>query len=295
LRGDAISEQRRAALVRRFRPDFGACRKVAVMPQTAGLIVKAKQIHPMDGADRVYRSIAIRDEWIVAVSADPDGLDGLRDDQTRMISKPELTVLPAFFDTHEHLLESARNLALVQADEARSIGELIGLIQSRALQTPPGRWIVTSTGWNEERLAERRLPIASELDQATNAHPVLCPRGGHICAANSLALRLGPPAAPAREAPRESTDAGRSVCVAGTGKLSDLLIDARRRYEVFDRLRGAALEDPGQHAVAIAADRATRRIRCVTRHPTSIEAGRSGSMPPATSRSRQPSMRTSKS
>ena len=160
------------------------------MQQAADLIIKAARIHSMDRAQSVYRSIATRGERIVAVSEEPDGLDGLRDDHTRSIRAPQLAVLPAIFDTHEHLLESARNLALVQADAARSIADLIGLIRNRADSTPPGRWIVTSMGWNEANLAERRLPTASELDRATEAHPVLCPRGGHVCAANSLALRL---------------------------------------------------------------------------------------------------------
>ncbi len=144
----------------------------------------------MAGSRPACRAIAIRDEWIVAVSDDPDGLDGLRDARTRVVNGRSLTVLPAIFDTHEHLLESSRNLGLVHADEARSLAQLTDLIRARALETPPGQWIVTSMSWNETSLDERRLPTAGELDLATNAHPVLCPRGGHICAANGLALRL---------------------------------------------------------------------------------------------------------
>ena len=144
----------------------------------------------MDAAHRVGRAIAIRDEWIVAVSDDPDGLDGLCDPRTRVLNGRPLTLLPAIFDTHEHLLEASRNLALVRDDEARSLGELIDFIRARAVQTPPGQWIVTSMSWNEGDLAEGRLPTVAELDSATDAHPVLCPRGGHICAANRLALRL---------------------------------------------------------------------------------------------------------
>jgi predicted amidohydrolase YtcJ len=162
----------------------------AEMQQPADLVITAAAIHSMDRARRVYRSIAIRGERILAVCEDPHGLDGLRDDHTRLIHAPHLTLLPAMFDTHEHLLASARNLALVQPDAARSIADLIGAIRDRADRTPRGRWIVTSMGWNEANLAERRLPTAAELDRATDAHPVLCPRGGHVCTANSLALRL---------------------------------------------------------------------------------------------------------
>jgi predicted amidohydrolase YtcJ len=163
---------------------------VTPCPPTADLIIKAGAIYSMDEGRAVYRSVALRDEWIVAASEDPDGLDGLRTGSTRIIHEPRLTVLPAFFDTHEHLLEAARNLELVPLDRARVLDELIELIRARARLTPPGQWIQTSSGWHESQLAEARLPTAAELDRATNAHPVLCPRGEYLCAANSMALRL---------------------------------------------------------------------------------------------------------
>ncbi|HEY2657005.1 MAG TPA: amidohydrolase [Solirubrobacteraceae bacterium] len=156
----------------------------------ADLIIKVGAIHAMDADRAVYRAIALRNEWIVAASEDPDGLDGLRTGSTRIIHEPPLTVLPAFFDTHEHLLEAARNLELVPLDRARTLDELIDLVRDRAGRTRPGQWIQTSSGWHESQLAEARLPTAAELDRATNAHPVLCPRGEYLCTANSMALRL---------------------------------------------------------------------------------------------------------
>jgi predicted amidohydrolase YtcJ len=158
--------------------------------RAADLIFKAGAIHSMNADRAVYRSLAVRDEWIVAVSEDPDGLDLLRSRDTRVLEDPGLTLLPAFFDTHEHLLEAARNLEQVPVDRARSLEQLSDLIRSRAAQTPPGQWIETSSGWHESQLAEARMPSAAELDGATNAHPVLCPRGAYVCAANSMALRL---------------------------------------------------------------------------------------------------------
>jgi predicted amidohydrolase YtcJ len=105
-----------------------------------------------------------------------------------VLDDPELTVLPAFFDIHEHLLDSARNLGRVRLEDARSIDELVALISERAKGTPEGEWVQTSNGWNESDLAEGRLPTAIELDRATAKHPVLALRGGHVCVTNSLGL-----------------------------------------------------------------------------------------------------------
>jgi predicted amidohydrolase YtcJ len=42
---------------------------------------------------------------------------------------------------------------------------------------------------HEQDFAEKRLPTALELDQATSDHPVLVRRGSHLAVANSLALK----------------------------------------------------------------------------------------------------------
>src|SRR5215471_8415839 len=138
----------------------------------------------------VHVALAIRDGWIVAVSDDRDGLDALASEGTQVVDDSDLTLLPAFFDIHEHLLDSARNLARVRLEDAHSIDELISLIRGRAEQTPAGEWIQTSNGWNESNLTEGRLPTAAELDRATTDHPILAPRGGHVSVTNSGGLEL---------------------------------------------------------------------------------------------------------
>lgn len=139
----------------------------------------------------VYQAIAIRDEWIVAVSLDPHGLDGLIGADTHVLDAPDMTILPAFEDTHNHLMLAAQNMSLVPVDRAHILAEFLDLIRQRAAQTPAGAWIQTSAAWHEVNLAEGRLPTAPELDEATRDHPVLVRRGGHVVVANSLALTLG--------------------------------------------------------------------------------------------------------
>ncbi len=155
----------------------------------ADTVLKVGRVHSFDEGASQYRSLAIRDGVIVGASEQVDGLDALCVPGTKVLDQPELTVMPALFDTHEHLLESARNLGRVPAQDARSLDELIAMIAERAGGASEGEWIQTSMGWSESNLAEQRLPTASELDRASETHPVLVPRGGHVCVANSLALR----------------------------------------------------------------------------------------------------------
>src|SRR5258708_2625041 len=160
-------------------------------PRLADLVIRARAIYSMAADRTIFRAIAIREEWIVAVSEDPHGLGELITSGTYILDDPELTLLPAFDDTHNHLILAAHNSLLVPVDRARTLAEFLELIRQRAARTPAGAWITTSAAWHEVNLHEGRLPTAPELDEATRDHPVLVKRGGHVAVANSLALQLG--------------------------------------------------------------------------------------------------------
>src|SRR5215468_9185671 len=149
-------------------------------------LIRAGAIHSMTG--EVYRCAGLSGEQIAAVSADPHGLDDLAGRSTVVVDARDLTLLPAFSDSHEHLMEASRNTLLVPVDQARSIAEFTGMVAAAARDAAPGAWILTSMGWHESNLAENRLPTVAELDAAAPGHPVLARRGGHLAIASSAAL-----------------------------------------------------------------------------------------------------------
>jgi predicted amidohydrolase YtcJ len=156
-------------------------------PLRLDYLIKAGTIHSMTG--KTYRSVGLRGAEIAAASAEPDGLDDLAGHGTMVVDAGDLTLLPAFADSHEHLMEASRNTLLVPVDQARSVAEFTGLVADAARVAAPGRWILTSIGWHESNLAENRLPTLAELDAAAPENPVLARRGGHLAVVNSVALR----------------------------------------------------------------------------------------------------------
>src|SRR5215471_5032280 len=156
-------------------------------PLRLDYLIKAGTIHSMTG--ETYRSVGLRGAEIAAVSAEPDGLDDLAGHSTSVVEAGDLTLLPAFADSHEHLMEASRNTLLVPVDQARSVAEFTGMIAEAARNAASGRWIVTSVAWHESNLAENRLPTLAELDAAAADHPVLARRGGHLAVVNSAALQ----------------------------------------------------------------------------------------------------------
>ena len=159
----------------------------------ADLIVDASTVHTMAAGAPPVTTLAIRD-GAIAATAGPDGrrdlLAAWRGPGTVMLDDPGLAVLPAFVDTHNHLVLAAQNILGVPVAQAADVPGLVRLIRERAAHTPPGQWIRSAADWHELRLAERRLPTAAELDEATTEHPVLLQRGGHNGVLNTAGLRL---------------------------------------------------------------------------------------------------------
>jgi hypothetical protein len=165
---------------------------LSVPDTTADLVVRAGAVHSLSEPQAPTTAFAVRDGAVVAVATRDDEAELLRrwsGPRTTVIDDPGLTVLPGFVDTHCHLVLAARSVFGVPMAPARDLADVLEAIRHRAEGTPAGQWIVTAANWHEYQLAERRLPTARELDQATTEHPVLVLRGGHNGVVNSVGLR----------------------------------------------------------------------------------------------------------
>ncbi len=161
-----------------------------MIDQGADLLIRAAAVHTLVPGQQPQRALAVRGDRIVALSSDPRGLDSWVTERTTVHDLPHATVLPAFDDTHTHLIFAGYSAHDVPVHQARTIAEILEMIKRRAAATPEGQWIRTTTNWQELNLAERRMPTAAELDTATDRHPVLVKRGGHNDVVNNYALRL---------------------------------------------------------------------------------------------------------
>ncbi|MGW3039987.1 amidohydrolase [Kitasatospora sp. NPDC001159] len=160
----------------------------------ADLLIRAAAVHTLDPGrvpgEPPQRAVAVTGGRITALSPEPDGLDALIGPGTELVDAPDATVLPAFDDTHTHLILAGHSVHGVPVHQARNLAEFLGLIHERAAHTPAGAWIRTTVNWQEALLAEQRLPTTGELDTATADHPVLVRRGAYNMVLNSAALRL---------------------------------------------------------------------------------------------------------
>jgi hypothetical protein len=111
--------------------------RLPVEPLRLDSLIRAGAVHSMTGD--VYRSVGVRGAEIVAVSGELDGLDDLAGSDTVNVDAGDLTLLAAFDDSHEHLLEASRNTLLVPVDQEPTTSQAEGPNSHRAdlLDVPP--------------------------------------------------------------------------------------------------------------------------------------------------------------
>lgn len=133
-------------------------------------------------------AVAVQGDRIVAVGSASEVKDYIGP-RTEVLDMGGLTVVPGLADTHLHLL--AYGFALNQVDllGVRSIAELrqrvADFVAERRIQ--PGRWVV-GRGWDQNLLAEGRLPCKEDLDGIAPDNPMLLSR---ICGHAALLNRAG--------------------------------------------------------------------------------------------------------
>ena len=98
-------------------------------------------------------------------------------------------VIPGLIDSHLHMGLYGAFLQQVDLNGVGSIDELKAPIGDRAAQTPAGKWII-GAGWQQDALAEKRMPTKHDLDAVTPANPAMFYRVCfHLVAVNTLALQ----------------------------------------------------------------------------------------------------------
>ncbi len=156
-------------------------------PVAADLILLNGNVLTMDPTRPRAEAVAIGGGRILAVGSN----DELRDRAGNGATVRDLgahTLLPGFYDSHNHMLTTGLNLVSVDLSGARSVADVVRAIGERASASAPDQWVLSSARWHESQLAERRFPHRAELDPVSGGHPVVLQRGGHNVVANSQAL-----------------------------------------------------------------------------------------------------------
>ena len=162
---------------------------------------KATQIYrngtilTMDSRGSVVSALAVEGNVVLAVGTDDDVMAHAGPD-TLVTDLRGRTMLPGFVDGHSHfvwaglMFATQLDLSSPPVGKVKDIAEIRDLLKEKAASTPKGEWIL-GYGYDDTALADRRHPLASDMDDVTPDHPVLLRHvSGHLCSCNSRALAL---------------------------------------------------------------------------------------------------------
>lgn len=129
-------------------------------------------------------AVGVENGTIVFVGSDRDALALPWDEKHDLNGRQ---VLPGFNDTHMHLLLYALFRDSLPLTGVSSIRDIIA--QGRARLAKTGAPYLLGMGWNQETLAEGRMPTRADLDQISREVPVCLLRCcAHVAACNTPML-----------------------------------------------------------------------------------------------------------
>lgn len=155
------------------------------------LLIHGGPIMTMDRAMPAAEAVGIVNGRVLAVGT----LTDVRSELGATFDEIDLegrTAVPGFYDAHAHVMgvgQAASQIDLTP-DAVGSIAQIAQEVRERVATTPPGTWIL-GRGYDQEMLAEGRIPTRHDLDAVSPDHPVVLRRMCyHIVSANSRALEL---------------------------------------------------------------------------------------------------------
>jgi predicted amidohydrolase YtcJ len=150
------------------------------------LVIHNANIHTLNPLQAHAYAIAIQHGQVVALGNNDEILSAFAS-STRLDACGR-TIIPGLTDSHIHLEDYAFNLQKIDCETATR-NECLKRVAARALNTPPGAWIL-GHGWNQNNWDES-YGSAALLDEISTQNPIyLTHKSLHCGWANSAALRL---------------------------------------------------------------------------------------------------------
>jgi predicted amidohydrolase YtcJ len=166
--------------------------QIAAQQPRPDVILTNAHVLTVDSADHIAQAVAIAGNRITAVGTIAD-ITRLAGPATRRIDLHGRTLTPGLLDAHAHFADGGTQRLFVvdlSYPGVKRIADVAAAIRARVATTAKGAWI-QGRGWDEGKLAERRVITARDIDAASPDNPVfLTQTTGHYGVANSAALRL---------------------------------------------------------------------------------------------------------
>jgi predicted amidohydrolase YtcJ len=148
------------------------------------------RIITLDYADSIAEALAVKNGKIIGVGSN-ESIKKFIGRRTQVIDLKGFSATPGLIDSHNHF-PGASSLYILNLNypNVKSIADIVEMVSKQVQILNPGEWVLGS-GWDEEKLIEKRYIYASDIDPVTPKNPVwLVHSSLHFGVANSYALNL---------------------------------------------------------------------------------------------------------
>lgn len=132
------------------------------------LLLYNGEILSMNSESSIENWIAIKDGLIFDIGKRNEYIPYIKNSK-KLIDLKGKTILPGFYDSHVHLVQTGLNSLSIDASNISSIDELLELIKEKVLKTPENM-IINVIGYDEYKVKEKRIPTRKELDKCSLKH-----------------------------------------------------------------------------------------------------------------------------
>lgn len=153
----------------------------------------------MEGEEATYAEAIVVDSGKIVFVGNKEEALQKKGSNTVLVDLEGKTLLPGFIDAHGHVWNAgfhavSANLMAPPDGEGKDIASLVKVTnewkEKNKLAIQKSGWII-GFGYDDAQLAEKRHPIASELDKVSEEIPVLfIHQSGHLAVMNHKALEL---------------------------------------------------------------------------------------------------------
>lgn len=162
------------------------------MKVQADLIFVNGSVITADANNNIAEAVAVKGNTIVYCGTEKEALEFVGE-KTQEIDLQGNTLMPGFIDSHIHftLLGLKQGPIIdITVEKADSIKAIQSIIKESVKAKDPGQWVVLS-GYDHNKLMEKRHPSKEDLDQVAPNNPVRCTRCcAHMGVYNSMALEI---------------------------------------------------------------------------------------------------------
>lgn len=147
------------------------------------------EVITLDSQNTICEAVAVAEGRIAFIGSNRDALK-LAANGAEMVDLKGQTLLPGFFDSHVHLVQTGLNMLGIDLSSAKSIKEILNIIALAIKDVPAGE-LIWGYGVDETQLQEKRMPTRYELDWVSPDHPLIINRVEyHTVSVNSYTYHL---------------------------------------------------------------------------------------------------------